>query len=182
MLEKGHNPSTGKPVIASWDKLQCLARGMEMNVIDLINQADDVEVQDALDGATPGDRLSNYMLIKNDDAESVADLLAITPEDVHRIISGDLDISDAQAEALASRYKTSPDVFREGMQDYIKLPSNVRPISVFEESDNAEETELVSIYRNLNSIGQSALIGTARGLAANPDMKKGSKSDTETTA
>jgi repressor LexA len=129
MLEKGRNPSTGKPVIASWDKLQCLARGMEMNVIDLINQAEDIEVQDALDGATPGDRLSNYMLIKNDDAESVADLLAITPEDVHRIISGDLDISDAQAEALASRYKTSPDVFREGTQDYVKLPSNVRPIS-----------------------------------------------------
>lgn len=45
-----------------------------------------------------------------------------------------------------------------------------------------EENELIAIYRNLNNIGQSALIGTARGLAANPDMKKGSKSDTETTA
>jgi transcriptional regulator with XRE-family HTH domain len=51
-----------------------------------------------------------------------------------------------------------------------------------EEVSDPNERELVNIYRDLNDIGQSALIGTARGLAANPDMKKGSKSDAETTA
>ena len=35
------------------------------------------------------------------------------------------------------------------------------------------EAELLEIYRSLNEIGRQALIGTARGLAANPDMKKG---------
>lgn len=45
-----------------------------------------------------------------------------------------------------------------------------------------EERELILIYRDLNDIGQSALIGTARGLAANPDMKKASELDAETTA
>jgi hypothetical protein len=42
------------------------------------------------------------------------------------------------------------------------------------------ENELVNIYRSLNDIGQTALMGTARGLAANPDMKRGSASNTET--
>lgn len=51
-----------------------------------------------------------------------------------------------------------------------------------EEAHDPNESELVTIYRDLNDIGQSALIGTARGLAANPDMKKGSKSDIETMA
>lgn len=38
---------------------------------------------------------------------------------------------------------------------------------------NCEEQELLTIYRDLNDIGQQALMGTARGLYANPDMKKG---------
>lgn len=34
------------------------------------------------------------------------------------------------------------------------------------------ETELIDIYRRLNQHGQTVLLNTARGLAANPDMKK----------
>ena len=34
------------------------------------------------------------------------------------------------------------------------------------------ERELVGIYRDLNALGQQTLMGTARGLSANPDMKK----------
>ena len=41
----------------------------------------------------------------------------------------------------------------------------------------AEERELIRIYRELNATGQTTLIGTARGLFANPDMKKGGTSD-----
>ncbi len=41
---------------------------------------------------------------------------------------------------------------------------------------NPQEEELVAIYRDLNTEGQDILMGTARGLAANPDMKKGSAS------
>lgn len=36
-----------------------------------------------------------------------------------------------------------------------------------------EEWELVNIYRELNTTGRAALIGAARGLRGNPDMKKG---------
>lgn len=40
------------------------------------------------------------------------------------------------------------------------------------------ESELLSIFRLLNSTGQLALIATARGLDSNPDMKKdGTSSD-----
>ena len=37
---------------------------------------------------------------------------------------------------------------------------------------DAQEAELLSIYRDLNTTGQQTLLGTARGLHANPDMKK----------
>lgn len=140
-------------------------------------------IQDANDAATPGERLTNYMVVFGDSAADLSLLLNISLEDVGRICADDLDLTPEQAAAVAERYgHISPSLFLSETYDEFTSPSNVRPISVFEESDNAEETELVSIYRNLNSIGQSALIGTARGLAANPDMKKGSKSDTETTA
>lgn len=43
-----------------------------------------------------------------------------------------------------------------------------------------QEEELLEIYRGLNAAGQGVLMGTARGLSANPDMKKGSASNTET--
>ena len=42
------------------------------------------------------------------------------------------------------------------------------------------ETELVDIYRGLNATGQTTLIGTARGLAANPDMQKNTASQKPT--
>lgn len=42
------------------------------------------------------------------------------------------------------------------------------------------ESELLTIYRDLNTLGQTTLIGTARGLAANPDMRKDGTSKNET--
>lgn len=45
---------------------------------------------------------------------------------------------------------------------------------------SANETELLEIYRSLNDLGQQTLLGTARGLAANPDMKKDGASNTGT--
>lgn len=46
--------------------------------------------------------------------------------------------------------------------------------------EDSVATELLNIYSDLNALGQQALIGTARGLSANPDMRKdgGSKSET----
>lgn len=46
------------------------------------------------------------------------------------------------------------------------------------ELSNPVERELLTLYRELNTIGQQTLLGTARGLHANPDMKKDSESNT----
>lgn len=43
-----------------------------------------------------------------------------------------------------------------------------------------DEAELLTLYRALNTDGQSTLIGTARGLAVSPKTKRGSVSNTET--
>lgn len=37
---------------------------------------------------------------------------------------------------------------------------------------DADEAEILAIYRDLNNLGRQTLLGTARGLAANPDMRK----------
>ena len=44
MIEKGENPSTGKPLIPSFAKLKQLANGMDMTVNQLIQIADDMEI------------------------------------------------------------------------------------------------------------------------------------------
>ena len=45
-----------------------------------------------------------------------------------------------------------------------------------------DERELLMIYRDLNDLGQTALLSTARGLVQNQDMKKDSESNAGTTA
>ena len=42
------------------------------------------------------------------------------------------------------------------------------------------ESELITIFRDLNDKGQAVMMATAQSLATNPDMKKGSASNTET--
>lgn len=73
----------------------------------------------------------------------------------------DLDILEALADA-----------FNVSLADLMQSPS--APVRT-----DPQESELINIYRNLNSTGQAALIGTARGLSANPDMKRGGASNTE---
>lgn len=44
MIEQGKNPSTGKPIVPSIDKVALLARGMGMSLHELIEIADDSPV------------------------------------------------------------------------------------------------------------------------------------------
>ena len=106
---------------------------------------------------------------KNETLIKIADALGVS---VYELIGfNGANTNDVPLAILQQVYHSQPNI-----------SSNVHHGSVFEKSANSEEIELITIYRDLNNIGQSALIGTARGLAANPDMKKGSKSDAETTA
>ena len=64
--------------------------------------------------------------------------------------------------------------------DYLLgLTDEVNPVT--SQRLNSDELDLVGIYRDLNDLGQSTLMGTARGLAANPDMKKDGTSNSKTT-
>ena len=106
---------------------------------------------------------------KNETLIKIADALGVS---VYELIGfNGANTNDVPLAILQQVYHSQPNI-----------SSNVHHVSVFEKSADSEEIELITIYRDLNDIGQSALIGTARGLAANPDMKKGSKSDDETTA
>lgn len=106
---------------------------------------------------------------KNETLIKIADALGVS---VYELIGfNGANTNDVPLAILQQVYHSQPNI-----------SSNVHHVSVFEKSADSEEIELITIYRDLNDIGQSALIGTARGLAANPDMKKGSKSDAETTA
>ena len=56
MIENERNPSTGKPISPSVDTLSKLARGMGMELDDLIHQADDMVV--SLEPENPADLLT----------------------------------------------------------------------------------------------------------------------------
>lgn len=58
--------------------------------------------------------------------------------------------------------------------DYLAKGADEQPAVI----GDPQEEELLIIYRDLNDIGQQALMGTARGLIANPDMKKPGTSST----
>ena len=106
---------------------------------------------------------------KNETLIKIADALGVS---VYELIGfNGANTNDVPLAILQQVYHSQPNI-----------SSNVHHVSVFEKSADSEEIELITIYRDLNDIGQSALIGTARGLAANPDMKKASKSSEETTA
>lgn len=45
---------------------------------------------------------------------------------------------------------------------------------------SSDESELLEIYRELNTTGQLTLMNMARSLNTNPDMKRGSASNAET--
>ena len=88
-------------------------------------------IQDTNDAATPGERLTNYMVVFGDTAADLSLLLNISLEDVGRICADDLDLTPAQAKIIADRYgHINPALFLSGDEDGEEsLPSNVRPIS-----------------------------------------------------
>lgn len=53
MVEQGRNPSTGKPVIPSIEKLNAFAHGMGMSLRDLLTMADDMPVSIDTDPLPP---------------------------------------------------------------------------------------------------------------------------------
>lgn len=72
MLERGVNPSTGKPITPTFPQLQKLASGMGISLMELFEQVDDMPIDlssqsfdDAKNAPTPkGERLGDRNVIR----------------------------------------------------------------------------------------------------------------------
>ena len=100
---------TTKQVISRYEKgmrmpklsmAQQIAQALNVSLYDLMPVQDDSE-------ARPGEKLSIHMQQTGDTVEDVAAALRVTPEDVERMISGDLSITPDQAGILADRYEVN---------------------------------------------------------------------------
>lgn len=112
---------------------------------------------------------------------ALSDMTGIAKSAIQRYASGDVDsIPIYRLEKLALALNVSPAWligWADDEQDYSY--ANKTPAAPVSDIDPVE-AELTAIYRSLNANAQNILINTARGLAANPDMKRGSASSTET--
>lgn len=111
------------------------------------------------------ERLGLIMAVRGRSVEEVAEVIGAEPDDVHRMISSDLDPSYDQFQALAEYLNVTDDCLA-GKTDIGIVERNADPL----------KAELSAIYDRLNDAGRDILMGTARGLVANPEMKKGSAS------
>ena len=121
---------------------------------------------DYLMGWAFSDRLSILIADRKLSFEDVAEKIGHTAEDIDRMCAGDLEPTYEEFQALARLLnvvedclsgKTAFDIVEPGAQH---------------DSADLQEQELVGIYRDLNDQGQSILMGTARGLSANPEMQR----------
>lgn len=120
-----------------------------------------IEIQDADDVLTFGEWLSNYFTIYSDDTESLSDALGCTLQHVDYMLGDAEEPTRKEIYAIAARYHKPADWL---LDRFFADP---------------QEQELVGIYRDLNDQGQSVLMGTARGLSANPEMQRSEASTTK---
>ena len=79
------------------------------------------------------------------------------------MISGDLEPTHQQFQIMAKFLNVTEDCLAGKTRFAVVEPGAG-------ELTNDTERELVGIYRDLNTTGQSVLMGTARSLSMNPDM------------
>ena len=118
---------------------------------------------------------------------ALSEMTGIAKSAIQRYASGDVEsVPIYRLEKLALALNVSPAWLIGWADDEQDFPfadmtrDTPETAPALEHEMEPDEAELLAIYRGLNDIGQAALMGTARGLAANPDMKRGSASNTET--
>ena len=110
-----------------------------------------------------GERIKSRRKAIGMSAETLAQRIGKSPATVYRYEKGDIDKVDSRViPMIADALSVEP--------KYLMGWDESSP-SVVPQPDPTEQ-ELVSIYRDLNDTGRTARMGTARGLAMNPDMKK----------
>lgn len=127
-----------------------------------------------------GDRIKARRKQLGMSAETLAAHIGKSAATIYRYENG--DISNVSSEILlpiADALQTSPgylmgwDEIANSLGSDSPTAQKLHAIgSELSDSLSNCESELLSIFRSLNDLGQQTLLGTARGLAANPDMKK----------
>lgn len=156
----GDRVGVGKSTVRKWecgqianmrqDKITLLAKALNVSPGYLMGWSDA-----SSDAASPGERIANIMTTRGIDPEDIMALLECDYEHLNEITDDAVDPTDEEWELLSERLGVSVCELKTGKKDEL----------------NEAERELVTIHRDLNDNGQTILMGTARGLAANPDMK-----------
>lgn len=140
---------------------------------------------------TYSEKIANAMKDKGISIRELSDITGIPKSAIQRYTSGTtdsipIDRMQLMAEALSINpafvmgWAESSEPIRKTFSSYSPAAKKLReigralaPASV----ESAEEQELIDIFRDLNETGQQTLLGTARGLSANPAMKKAGASN-----
>lgn len=126
-------------------------------------------------------------------AEQLAERIGKSAATVYRYEKGDIEKVDSEiilpiAQALGTSpaflMGWDPDMLQDKLENMHgitsptakKLQNLGKAIEINVPRDD-DENDLIRIYRGLNDLGRQTLIGTARGLDANPEMKKGGASN-----
>lgn len=129
--EVGRKIGIGKSMVSDWEcgkRVPSVSLLMKLAALYEVPLEVLVDVQNAADGETAAERLSNFVM--SDSPEEVAAYLNISVNSLSRMTAGDLDITPEQAGKLAERYGVQPTLFLDEPGETVQsFPSNVRPIS-----------------------------------------------------
>ena len=112
-------------------------------------------------------------------AETLAERIGKSAATIYRYENGDIRNLDSRILLpIADALGVTPGILM-GWEEDDDERAGIVPATPAPPADPLE-AELVGLYRELNATGQAALMGTARGLASNPDMKKDGASSNAT--
>lgn len=109
MIEQGKNPSTGKPIVPSIDKVALLARGMGMSLHELIEIADDSPVTIGESAEYKQKYIGQQLTAPSRSKEFIA-----ISEGLEELEKRHIDLFQALYKFLTTTY---PDTFKERIDD-----------------------------------------------------------------
>lgn len=161
--EVGRKVGVGKSTVRKWES--GAIANMRRDKIALVAKALGT-TPEYLMGWAFTERLSTLIPQRGLTFEDVADAIGLSAEDIDRMCAGDLEPTYEEFQALARLLNVTEDCLSG------KTAFDIVEPGAQHDSTDPREQELVSIYRDLNDQGQSVLMGTARGLSANPEMQR----------
>ena len=109
-------------------------------------------------------------------AEKLAELVKLSPATIYRYEKNDIaNMGADKLRPIAAALSTTPGQLMGWDDDPSEVPTSLQPNPV---SLTPDETNLLDNYRVLNTEGKSIARTTVQSLAANPDLRKDTSSET----